>query len=38
MAYGTAHNIRQMLFRLEKKQSIERIEHGIYMKPKEDRL
>ncbi len=37
-AYGTADNIRQVLFRLEKKQSIERIAQGIYVKPKEDRL
>ncbi|MBB1138380.1 DUF6088 family protein [Myroides sp. WP-1] len=37
-AYGTADNIRQVLFRLEKKQCIERIAQGIYVKPKEDHL
>ncbi|WHT40246.1 DUF6088 family protein [Myroides sp. mNGS23_01] len=34
--YGTSDNIRQVLFRLEKKQCIERLAAGIYVKPKRD--
>jgi len=36
--YGTADNIRQVLFRLEKDKLIERLAHGIYIKPKQDSL
>lgn len=36
--FGTFDNIRQILFRLEHEGKIERITHGIYLKPKTDRL
>ncbi|WP_410877820.1 DUF6088 family protein [Myroides sp. DW712] len=36
--YGTADNIRQVLSRLEKENLIERLAHGIYIKPKQDSL
>ncbi|MGG5505860.1 MULTISPECIES: DUF6088 family protein [unclassified Myroides] len=36
--YGTSDNIRQVLSRLEKEKFIERLSHGIYIKPKQDSL
>lgn len=36
--YGTADNIWQILSRLEKENLIERLTHGIYIKPKQDSL
>lgn len=36
--YGTADNIRKILSRLEKEDIIERLSHGIYIKPKKDPL
>lgn len=36
--YGSAENIRKVLSRLEKGDLIERLSHGIYIKPKKDPL
>lgn len=36
--YGSSENIRQVLSRLEKEGVLERIAHGIYLKPKIDSL
>lgn len=36
--FGSSDNIRQILFRLEQEGRIERIAHGIYLKPKTDKL
>lgn len=36
--YGSSENIRQVLSRLEKEGVLERIAHGIYVKPKIDSL
>lgn len=36
--FGSSDNIRQILFRLEQERILERIAHGIYLKPKTDRL
>ena len=35
---NSSDNIRQILFRLEREGRIERIAHGIYLKPKTDKL
>jgi hypothetical protein len=36
--YGSSDNIRKVLSRLEKENAIERLSHGIYIKPKKDPL
>ncbi len=36
--FGSSDNIRQILFRLEQEAKIERIAHGIYLKPKTDKM
>lgn len=36
--FGSADNIRQILFRLEQEGVLERITHGIYLKPRKDSL